>query len=954
MNKIRRARKEGRDVAFFPLLRGTVLVLATFLVNAGLIALLPLASQGAEYPPEAGRVPPLVFLGDKDYPPIAYLHDGVAKGMDVDMAKALAGAMKREVRIELMDWDLAQEKVLNGGADVLLGLSISDERRKLYDFSDPTFTREFVIVVRSGEMVIRGVDDLNAKNVGMTPGGFPRKFLEGQTGIHVVLVDNYRDGLARLQAGRIDALAADRWVVAYLIEKGGIHDVTIVEKPFATAQSAIAVRKGNAALLNEINGALQTLKAGGKIAAIQDSWHPQEILFISRGQMRNAITAAVVFFLVTVLGGMGIWIVTLKRQVRDRRKAESAARESETRLRALADASFEGIGVCRDGIMVDINDQMLKMFGYTRQEVLGMPIIDLVAPESRELVRQMIEYTEPYEHLAIRKNGTRFPVEVCHRIMARKPHLMRFTAVRELTGRKRTEAELIWKTAFLEAQLDSALDAILVVDDRTKRIFQNQRLLDLFNVPDHIARDNDDSKLLRLVADQVKNPAQFVERVAYLYANPGETGRDEIELVDGRLLDRYSAPVRDREGKYYGRIWTFRDITAQRKLEEQFRQSQKMEAIGQLASGVAHDFNNILAVISMQAGLLGSEKGASPEQSELVGEIESAIQRAANLTRQLLLFSRKQAMQLRDVDMNDIVVNITRMIQRVLGEDIRMQFKYEPHPLFIRADAGMIDQVLMNLTLNARDAMPKGGHLFIETSCVDFDELAAAQSPQSRPGSFACLCVSDTGSGIPPEILPEIFNPFFSTKDVGKGTGLGLATVFGIVQQHQGWIDVYSKVGHGTTFRIYIPWIAVEAGQKTPGKTRVPAPGGHETILLVEDDLSLRISTQKMLQKLGYHVLEAYTGFSALEVWRHKRDEINLLLTDLMMPDGMTGKELSQRLLQEKPALKVIYISGYSAEIAGRDFPLEEGVNFLAKPFEIEKLARIIRNSLDSDPAPQV
>ena len=945
MNKIRRMREEGRD---FPLLRGAALFLATCLVRAGLIALLPLSSPGAEY------APPLVFVGDKDYPPIAYLDDGVAKGMDVDLAKALAEAMKREPRVELMDWNLAQEKVLNGGADVLLGLSISDERRKLYDFSDPTFTREFVIVVRSGEMVIRSVDDLNTKNVGMTPAGFPRKFLKGQTGIHTVLIDNYRDGLARLLAGKVDALAADRWVVAYLIEKGGLHGVTIVGKPFATAQSAIAVRKGNAPLLDEINRALQALEAAGKIAAIQDSWHPQEILFISREQMRNAITAAAVFFLVTVLGGMGVWIVTLKRQVRDRRKAESATRESETRLRTLADASFEGIGVCRDGITVDINDQMLKMFGYTRQEVLGMPIIDFVAPESRELVRQMIEYTEPYEHLAIHKDGTLFPVEVCHRIMARKPHLMRFTAVRDLTRRKRTEAELIWKTAFLEAQLDSALDAILVVDDRTKRIFQNQRLLKLFNVPDDIARDNEDASLLQYVTDQVKNPKQFIERVAYLYANPGETGRDEIELADGRIMDRYSAPVRDKAGKYYGRIWTFRDITAQRKLEEQVRQSQKMEAIGQLASGVAHDFNNILAVISMQAGLLGSEKGASQEQSELVGEIESAIQRAANLTRQLLLFSRKQTMQLCDVDLNDIVLNITRMLQRVLGEDIQMQFKYEPRPLFIRGDAGMIDQVLMNLTLNARDAMPKGGHLFIETSCVDFDELEAAQSPQSRPGSFTCLSVSDTGIGIPPEILPEIFNPFFSTKDIGKGTGLGLATVFGIVQQHQGWIDVYSKVGHGTAFRVYIPWIAGEAGQKTVEKKLVSVRGGQETILLVEDDLSLRISTQKMLQKLGYHVLEAYTGFSALEVWKHKRNEIDLLLTDLMMPDGMTGKELSQRLLQEKPTLKVIYISGYSAEIAARDFPLEEGVNFLAKPFEMEKLARIIRNSLDSGPASKV
>ena len=255
----------------------------------------------------------------------------------------------------------------------------------------------------------------------MTPGGFPRNFLDGETGIHVVLIDNYRDGLDRLQAGKIDVLAADRWVAAYLIEKGGVHGVTIVDKPFATAQCALAVRKGNTAMLDEINRAVQTLKAVGRISEIENSWHPQEILFISRERMQKAIIIGGGMFLVTVLGGMGIWVLTLKRQVRDRLNAESTARESETRLRALADASFEGIGVCKDGITVDINDQMLKMFGYTRQEILGRPIIDLVAPESRDLVRQMTEYTEPYEHLAIRKDGTLFPVEVCHRTTIHGP-----------------------------------------------------------------------------------------------------------------------------------------------------------------------------------------------------------------------------------------------------------------------------------------------------------------------------------------------------------------------------------------------------------------------------------------------------------------------------------------------------------------------------------------------------
>jgi len=253
------------------------------------------------------------------------------------------------------------------------------------------------------------------------------------------------------------------------------------------------------------------------------------------------------------------------------------------------------------------------------------------------------------------------------------------------------------------------------------------------------------------------------------------------------------------------------------------------------------------------------------------------------------------------------------------------------------------------LTVNARDAMPDGGQLVVETSGVEFDEFAAAQSAQARPGSFVCLSVSDSGCGIPREILPKIFEPFFTTKDVGRGTGLGLATVFGIVQQHQGWINVYSEVGRGTTFRVYLPRLARNAAAAAAAQPALsPKPGGRETILLVEDDPALRLAVRDSLARLGYRILEAPTGVKALEVWNQNRGEIRLLLTDLVMPDGMTGKNLAQRLLQENPALKVIYMSGYSAEVVGKDFPLQEGYNFLTKPFQSHKLAITIRDRLDA------
>ena len=419
---------------------------------------------------------------------------------------------------------------------------------------------------------------------------------------------------------------------------------------------------------------------------------------------------------------------------------------------------------------------------------------------------------------------------------------------------------------------------------------------------------------------------------------------------DGKRI-RVSAtlsPLKDGQGEIVGAATIARNITHQHLLEEQLRQSQKMEAIGQLAGGVAHDFNNILAVIQMQAELARIDGLFSAEQADCLDEIQTAAKRGANLTRQLLLFSRRQRLQPRELDLSDSITGMTKMLWRVLGEDIQIQFKYAAQPLFIYADAGMMDQVVMNLTLNSRDAMPNGGQLVIETAAVEFDQLAAAQSAQARPGSFVRLSVGDIGTGIPPEILPRIFEPFFTTKDVGKGTGLGLATVFSIVQQHQGWIDVDSKPGHGTTFHIYLPRLARHSEQPKAAASGIAnADGGSETILLVEDDEALRASVHKRLAQLGYRLLEAPSGAAALQVWQKHRDEIQLLLTDLVMPGGVSGRELGERLLREKPQLKVIYMSGYSAEVFNKELAASEGIAFLAKPFPAQTLARTIRTCLD-------
>jgi PAS domain S-box-containing protein len=394
----------------------------------------------------------------------------------------------------------------------------------------------------------------------------------------------------------------------------------------------------------------------------------------------------------------------------------------------------------------------------------------------------------------------------------------------------------------------------------------------------------------------------------------------------------------------------FRDVTTQRRLEEQLRQSQKMEAIGQLAGGVAHDFNNILTVIHGHASLLLScELEESAVRS--AQQITQAAERAAALTRQLLTFSRRQLIQPKKLDMNKIVNNMTDLLARLLGEDVMLQLNYSLSPAMVEADVGMMEQVLLNLAVNARDAMPKGGQLAVRIAIVEVNEAHVERHPEARVGRFVCVSKSDTGCGIPPENIQRIFEPFFTTKEVGKGTGLGLATVYGIVKQHQGWIEVESTVGKGTTFRIYIPYVGSAQTEAEKPTTQITVRGGSETILLVEDEKPVRELVSRILQKYGYKILQSGNGAEAIEAWNQHKDEISLLFTDLVMPDNMNGRELAEKLRTERPGLKVIFTSGYSADIVGKDFKLEPELNFLQKPYQPQTLALTVRRCLDDKQA---
>jgi nitrogen-specific signal transduction histidine kinase/ActR/RegA family two-component response regulator len=413
------------------------------------------------------------------------------------------------------------------------------------------------------------------------------------------------------------------------------------------------------------------------------------------------------------------------------------------------------------------------------------------------------------------------------------------------------------------------------------------------------------------------------------------------------VLDQGKIVSRTPDGQPLRVLGAYSDITERKHLEAQLRQAQKLDAIGQLAGGVAHDFNNILAGIMMHLGLLQMTPDLNEEIRQALKDLDAQARRAASLTQQLLMFSRRSVLTVKPLDLNEVVANLLKMLRRLIGENIDLRFDGKSTLPLVAADTGMMEQVLMNLTVNARDAMPKGGRITISTSLADVEAARAAANPNSHPGRFVCLAVSDTGCGMDAATLKRLFEPFFTTKEAGKGTGLGLATVHGIVAQHKGWVEVDSQAGQGSTFRVYLPAVAeshLEAA-RTPKTEDVRR--GKETILLVEDDPQVRRVIGQSLRALGYQVHEAGTGQEAMSLWQLHGAQVDLVLTDMVMPEDMTGLELTEQLQALKPGLKVIISSGYSAEIVHAGVPAKAGVFYLPKPYATKVLADLIRDCLD-------
>ena len=636
----------------------------------------------------------------------------------------------------------------------------------------------------------------------------------------------------------------------------------------------------------------------------------------------------------------------------ERVRAEQDLRESRQRFRDLFENSPDAIFVeDLDGTVLDVNFAACVLHGLTREQLIGKNTLnDLIPPSRRENARR------DFQKLASGKlswvggesltaDGNSTPVEVrAGRVEYNgKPALL--LHVRDITERRAAEAAVQSSEMLFRSVWENSVDGMHLTDENGVIIAVNKAYCKLVGME----AEELEGELFTIVYAESENPQAILERHREHFRARAANRKiqHQYTLHNGQVM---ALEITDSFIELHGQplllFSLFRDVTTQQRLEEQLRQSQKMEAIGQLAGGVAHDFNNILTVIHGHASLLLSSE-LEESASRSAQQISQAAERAAALTRQLLTFSRRQLIQPRKLDMNKIVGNMTDLLGRLLGEDVLLQLNYCPSPAMVEADVGMMEQVLLNLAVNARDAMPKGGRLTVRISIVDLDEAHVQRHPEARVERFVCVSNTDTGSGIPPENLQRIFEPFFTTKEVGKGTGLGLATVYGIVKQHQGWIEVESIVGKGTTFRIYIPYVGSAQAETEKPTTQISIRGGTETILLVEDERSVRELVSRVLQKYGYKILPVGNGVEALETWNQHKNEISMLFTDLVMPDNMNGRELAEKLWAERPGLKVIFTSGYSSDIVGKDFKLEPGLNYLQKPYQPQALALAVRRCLD-------
>jgi PAS domain S-box-containing protein len=644
----------------------------------------------------------------------------------------------------------------------------------------------------------------------------------------------------------------------------------------------------------------------------------------------------------------GLLICAAIRDITDRKRIEE-------RLRRLLDSAPDAMVIAGpDGRIVLVNTQTEKLFGYRREELLGQPV-EVLVPErfwshhrhhresytNNPQARPMGAGSELY---GLKKDGTEFPVEISLSPQHTDEGILVSSTIRDITERKRVDNALRQSEANFRAMIEGTYGVyratregkLLAVNDALVKMlgYSSQNEVLALNLATDIFNEGEYTPLM---FEQPGTRKQFAKLEARWKKRDGTVIPVEIS---GRA-------VRDDKGALLYFEVIAENISHVRGVEQRLRHVQKMEAIGRLAGGIAHDFNNVLGVIVAYSEMLVEKVRDNSELSPLVMAISNAVERGSTLTRQLLAFSRQQVLEPRVISIAEHLEKTREMLARVIGEDIQLKILAGDSTLRVKVDPTQLEQVVMNLVVNARDAMPDGGRLTIETSEFEVDEEYCGRNPEARLGRHIVIAVSDSGCGMTPEVLSRLFEPFFTTKEHGKGTGLGLATVYGIVKQSGGHISAYSEVGRGTTFKVYFPVTEEHAQVPDQPKVERAVPRGDETILLVEDEESLRSVTHEYLSNKGYRVIVAEDFQKAVEASESSDRRIDLLMTDVVLP-GASGPKLADRLGASRPDMKVLFVSGYTADALVHGDLHRTDFAFLSKPFSLNTLARKIRSILET------
>jgi len=888
---------------------------------------------------------------------------GRPQGFAVEVMDAVAALAGLEVEYEVkQDWSEAQEALKSGQADVLPNVGITERRREFLDFTSPVETFPVVIFVRSDTEAIQGREDLAGRKVAVVKINVGYTLLKNKSEVGLVLARDRQDALFKLLSGQADALVYPEPLIRLDVRRAGLEDhIKTVGEPFLEIKRAIGVASGNRELLSKLEMAVQRFVTSKSYQDIYTRWYGQPAPLLS--PRRTAVGAGL---LVAVCAAFFLlWRYRLQkkvaREMEDRiQERTSELRRSEELFRKVYEHMAVGVArVSRDFRIEAANEAYCHMLGYLEDELIGKHLSDITHPEIlEENLRKQSQLTQgEIDHYRMEKKFIHKRGRVVHGILdanlvrdeAGQPSFF-LGSVLDISERKKAEEAILESERRYRRLVDNSTEAVFLCDFSGAIIDANRvasrRLGYSFQ------------DLLGLKAWDVDvgvSPERWFDIWGNTRLEDPKTFQGVHRRSDGSTYPVEATATMFQEDRKTYILANVRDITERKRAEEekerlqfQLLQAQKMESVGRLAGGVAHDLNNMLVAILGYGDLLMADGELADRHRKRVQLMHQAGLRSRDLVSQLLAFSRKQTLHMENLNLNQVLVGFTKLLEKTLRENIDIQYSLSDQLPLARADRSQLEQVILNLAVNAQDAMPEGGALTIETSVVNLDESYASHHLGVTPGRYVMLVVTDTGHGMDKATQESIFDPFFTTKDVGEGTGLGLATVYGIVKQHQGNIWVYSEPAQGTVFKIYLP--ATDQVQSDVGQTEAAdghlTTGGLETVLVVEDDDMVRDMAVSALRDHGYTVRAAASGRDCLELLNNHENIFDLMLTDVIMPD-MNGKALYEAVTRLLPDIRVLYMSGYTDNVISHHGVLDEGVDFLQKPFSVQELCLKVRKVLD-------